>query len=445
MGMQYTFKHGEPVWVRMDEFPWWPARIVTRDEIQLDPGEVYPRQKPDELLVEFFNDEKRFAAISKKDLRPFIEGRFRTLNRDYDGEYLETVIIAISEAERYLNEWLGNGVPKVEAKGGDSGNGRGRGGKRRRGRARAEAGEKRRKSNVGSKASSDATAGGDGNSATHLNNVDDAPDLLINDKPAMSAPPSATATTSPHDVPAVPMGTMQMTASVPLQPIVTAPTPALRAPPTSVPMQAPPAAPGVQTVTAALSSQAPASTPAIHPSPLSDAARVSSAAADARAAPSESVRNAQTATTTAANPQTPVVSEGVHATPAPFANNSNDGAPPVESRRVGYGIAAIRGNGFMVEEGGIMEHVPTEPADTHQNKNKQSEDSPNYAVLSQDEMITLLRMRDDAIRQLNARVRELEPGGKSGHEKITAGIQLIRDGQNQILEEEKVKPGRNTG
>eukprot|EP00177_Eucheuma_denticulatum_P004922 GFKZ01008941.1.p1 GENE.GFKZ01008941.1~~GFKZ01008941.1.p1 ORF type:complete len:516 (+),score=67.65 GFKZ01008941.1:225-1550(+) len=115
MGGRSPLSFGEPVWVHMDGFPWWPARIVTSDDIQLDPGEVMPTLRPNELLVEFFNDEKRFAAIERGRLRPFSNSRFRSLNRHYNGMYLESVILAVTDADRYLSEWLGNGLPKVKA------------------------------------------------------------------------------------------------------------------------------------------------------------------------------------------------------------------------------------------------------------------------------------------------------------------------------------------
>lgn len=115
MGIQYPFKLGEPVWALMDGYPWWPARIVTRDEIQLDPDEVFPTLQPDELLVEFFNDDKRFAPMTLKSMRPFKDSRYRTLNRHYNGSFLEPVILAVTEADRYLADWLNDGLPKVLA------------------------------------------------------------------------------------------------------------------------------------------------------------------------------------------------------------------------------------------------------------------------------------------------------------------------------------------
>lgn len=441
MGLQHTFKHGEPVWVRMEEFPWWPARIVTRDEIQLDPGEVFPRQKPDELLVEFFNDEKRFAPISKKDLRPFIEHRYRTLNNDYQGEYLETVITAISEAERYMSEWLGNGVPKVEAKGGEGTNGRGRGGKRRRGRARLEAGDKRKKAIDGNKASTDVMAGED-SVATRAENAHHAADLLINDRPTLAGATSATATVPPtHHVTALPLGSMQMTTAMPLQPVTT--TSGLQTQAPTVALHGPPANADLHTAALTLGLQASPATGGIQ-TPVASGGAHSHANAENGQAAAGTTGRMQTTAITGGNVHTPVASDRIEATVVPSMQNAMAGAPQMESRMVGNGAISMGGNGFVVDGGSVMEHVPTEGVDV-QSKTDQGGDSPNYGVLSHAEMITLLTMKDETIRQLNTRVTELEMEGKGGHEKITRGIRLIRDGQSQILEEGKVKAGRNTG
>lgn len=98
---QITYNHGEPVWAKVDGFPWWPARVVSRHEITLDEGEPEPQVHPDEALIEFFNDNKRFAPVPLKNLRPFLNTR-PNINRDYSGEYLDDVRIATREAKDYI-------------------------------------------------------------------------------------------------------------------------------------------------------------------------------------------------------------------------------------------------------------------------------------------------------------------------------------------------------
>lgn len=99
---QITYNHGEPVWAKVDGFPWWPARVVSRDEITLDEGEPEPQVHTDEALIEFFNDEKRFAPVPLKNLRPFLNTRHANINRGYSGQYLDDVRIATIHAKEYV-------------------------------------------------------------------------------------------------------------------------------------------------------------------------------------------------------------------------------------------------------------------------------------------------------------------------------------------------------
>lgn len=98
------FKHGEPVWANMEGYPWWPARIVNRGEVVLDAGEGEPRVKEGEVLVEFFNDNKRFAAMHENSLRPFTNKGLTRKGNNYNGQFQDLLHDAIQEAKDYCRE-----------------------------------------------------------------------------------------------------------------------------------------------------------------------------------------------------------------------------------------------------------------------------------------------------------------------------------------------------
>lgn len=99
-----AFEHGQPVWAHMEGYPWWPGRIVTRDEVTLDAGEGEPRVRTGEVLVEFFNDNKRFAPMSERHLRSFLNMRYSKLNAQYSGQYKGDLNDAVQEAKEYCDE-----------------------------------------------------------------------------------------------------------------------------------------------------------------------------------------------------------------------------------------------------------------------------------------------------------------------------------------------------
>lgn len=100
---RYEYKIGEPVWAYLNGYPWWPARVVSGDEIALG-EDIAPEVGKGEVLVEFFNDNKRFACMRLRSLRPFLNINFRTLNQKYKGSLLTPLKVAIEEAMEYVQD-----------------------------------------------------------------------------------------------------------------------------------------------------------------------------------------------------------------------------------------------------------------------------------------------------------------------------------------------------
>lgn len=97
------YKVGDPVWARMDGYPWWPARVVTRNDVVVDNRDEEPVVDENSHLVEFFNDNKRFAVMSRRSLRPFNEEHLQ-INKTYSGSYFSALNVAIREAKDYCAE-----------------------------------------------------------------------------------------------------------------------------------------------------------------------------------------------------------------------------------------------------------------------------------------------------------------------------------------------------
>lgn len=104
MPHKHFYKRGEPVWAHMEGFPWWPARVVRRDDIALHPGEDEPVLNDGELLVEFFNDNTRFAPMHHYLLRPFLLPYYSNLNAYYDGTYKQELHVAVKKAMKYCRK-----------------------------------------------------------------------------------------------------------------------------------------------------------------------------------------------------------------------------------------------------------------------------------------------------------------------------------------------------
>eukprot|EP00177_Eucheuma_denticulatum_P004746 GFKZ01008628.1.p1 GENE.GFKZ01008628.1~~GFKZ01008628.1.p1 ORF type:complete len:894 (+),score=232.55 GFKZ01008628.1:323-3004(+) len=104
MPRQEILSLGEPVWARMEGYPWWPGRVVTLDEVVVDENEEIPIVDEDSHLIEFFNDNKRFASMHKSSLKSFLNPRNDNLNRAYSGAYLGAVKKATRECRQYVKD-----------------------------------------------------------------------------------------------------------------------------------------------------------------------------------------------------------------------------------------------------------------------------------------------------------------------------------------------------
>lgn len=101
---EHKFTRGQPVWARMYGYPWWPARVVAREDIELDAGEAEPQPRRGQVLVEFFNDNCRFAAIHERQLRSFLTPFYSNLNAYYTGRWRKPLYIAAKEAMKYCKK-----------------------------------------------------------------------------------------------------------------------------------------------------------------------------------------------------------------------------------------------------------------------------------------------------------------------------------------------------
>lgn len=103
----YSYQNGEPVWARLDGHPWWPGRVVTPDEVTCDEGEPKPTLKEGELLIEFFDEIKSFAALKQRHVRPFLSKRRTNIHRQVEGTQDESLEEAISRVQQYVieNDW----------------------------------------------------------------------------------------------------------------------------------------------------------------------------------------------------------------------------------------------------------------------------------------------------------------------------------------------------
>lgn len=100
----YSYRHGEPVWARVDGHPWWPGRVVTPEEVICDEGEPRPTVKVGELLIEFFDETNSFAPLKVRHVRPFLNKRRTNNQRQIEGKIDRSLKQAISRAQKYVKE-----------------------------------------------------------------------------------------------------------------------------------------------------------------------------------------------------------------------------------------------------------------------------------------------------------------------------------------------------
>lgn len=98
-----SFKVGEPVWAHIEGYPWWPARVVTRSEVMVDPATI-PQLQANQLLVEFFNDKHRWSAVETKCLRGFTNPRYRHINKN-NRDFLDELAQAEVSATEYAIDY----------------------------------------------------------------------------------------------------------------------------------------------------------------------------------------------------------------------------------------------------------------------------------------------------------------------------------------------------
>lgn len=112
---QYSskFPHKSVVWAKMEGYPWWPGIVVTRPAVRLYDDEEEPILGPTRVLVEFFNDNKRFASMKEGMVEPFKCKDYEN-HKAYSGTHSHELCIAVDEAEEYY----GGQQKKLAAKAG---------------------------------------------------------------------------------------------------------------------------------------------------------------------------------------------------------------------------------------------------------------------------------------------------------------------------------------
>lgn len=96
-------KRGTPVWVGIPGFPWWPARVASPAEVRTDEGFPRPKPRANELLVEFFNDKRRWATVDISQVRSFADPHWRSL-KSRNGSPLHALSAAVNEAREYCKK-----------------------------------------------------------------------------------------------------------------------------------------------------------------------------------------------------------------------------------------------------------------------------------------------------------------------------------------------------
>lgn len=76
--------------------------MVTVDEVVVDENEQIPKVDADSHLVEFFNDNQRFAAMHKSELRSFLNPRNDKINARYSGHWVDEINAAVLECREYI-------------------------------------------------------------------------------------------------------------------------------------------------------------------------------------------------------------------------------------------------------------------------------------------------------------------------------------------------------
>jgi len=85
------FEVGELVWTKMSRYPWWPAIVVSEDDVS---DEVRNAKKKNCTLIRFFADTQFGWMNSKNELIPFRDPKFKEFSKSKN----QTVKKALEEA-----------------------------------------------------------------------------------------------------------------------------------------------------------------------------------------------------------------------------------------------------------------------------------------------------------------------------------------------------------
>lgn len=91
------YKRHDLIWVQYDRYPWWPAILIEKEDLLEDEGN--PEVKPNQKIVQFFDDQISVCAVHSNCIRPF----FEFLNYFCTEESPEDVKKAVDEAKMYLD------------------------------------------------------------------------------------------------------------------------------------------------------------------------------------------------------------------------------------------------------------------------------------------------------------------------------------------------------
>lgn len=103
-----SFDEGTLLWVSLEGFPWWPARVIHESECNfasLKVDEIPPHQ----VLIMFFNDNNRFCLTDKEKTIPFRQDKNLKRFARHKGKYRASLMGAIKEALALYNGQDGDG------------------------------------------------------------------------------------------------------------------------------------------------------------------------------------------------------------------------------------------------------------------------------------------------------------------------------------------------
>lgn len=94
------FSIGTVVWAHLDGYPPWPAQIIGENDCRF-PSLKVKEVPPHQVLVEFFNDNRRFSLIDKEKTRPLSDSENLQKAKAYRGKYRNQLNNAVKEAQQF--------------------------------------------------------------------------------------------------------------------------------------------------------------------------------------------------------------------------------------------------------------------------------------------------------------------------------------------------------